>query len=100
MPSGGKRTGAGRKPGAVTTKTREIAEIAIEEGITPLEVMLTAMRFYAGLANWSAAADIAKGAAPYLHPKLSSVELTGKDGGPLAVERIERIIVDPQNPDA
>lgn len=98
MPRGGKRTGAGRKAGSITAKTRAIAEVAIEEGITPLEVMLKAMRIFAGDGNWAAAADIAKGAAPYLHPKLSSVELTGKDGGPLQVERIERVIVDPQHP--
>ena len=40
MPRGGKRRGAGRKPSSLTTKSRAIAEIAINEGITPLEVML------------------------------------------------------------
>lgn len=42
---GGRRAGAGRKPGTVTTKTREIAEAAAREGITPLEVMIDNMRF-------------------------------------------------------
>jgi len=32
--------GAGSKPSSLTTKSRAIAEIAINEGITPLEVML------------------------------------------------------------
>lgn len=46
MGRGGKRSGAGRKVGSVTTKTREIAEQAIAEGKTPLDVMLGNMRFY------------------------------------------------------
>ena len=79
MPRGGKRRGAGRKPSSLTTKSRAIAEIAINEGITPLEVMLEAMRGYAKSEQWDRAASIAKDAAPYLHPKLTSVERTEKD---------------------
>ena len=71
--------GAGRKPSSLTTKSRAIAEIAINEGITPLEVMLEAMRGYAKAEQWDRAASIAKDAAPYLHPKLTSVERTEKD---------------------
>jgi hypothetical protein len=29
--------------------------------------------------------DMAKAAAPYVHPKLAAVEHTGKDGGPVAL---------------
>jgi hypothetical protein len=36
MNRGGKRAGAGRKPGSLTKKTREIAERAAADGITPL----------------------------------------------------------------
>lgn len=43
MPRGGKRDGAGRKAGAVTTRTREVADRAIAEGKTPLEIMLENM---------------------------------------------------------
>jgi hypothetical protein len=46
MAHGGKRPGAGRKPGALTVRTREVADKAIAEGISPLEVMLANMRFY------------------------------------------------------
>jgi hypothetical protein len=74
MPHGGKRRGAGRKPSSLTVKSRAIAEITIEEGITPLEVLLRAMRGYANSQQWDRAAAIAKDAAPYLHPKLTSVE--------------------------
>lgn len=45
MPRGGKRLGAGRKVNALTTRTRETAEKAIEQGVTPLDVMLHNMRF-------------------------------------------------------
>jgi hypothetical protein len=97
MPRGGKRNGAGRKPGAATKKTRKIADRAIAEGITPLEVMLQAMRDCAGEGHWERAAAIAKDCAPYVHPKLSSIEHSGKDGAPVQFERIERVIVDPRN---
>lgn len=51
MAKGGARPGAGRKPGSVTQKTREIAAKATAEGITPLEVMLRAMREHVELAD-------------------------------------------------
>jgi hypothetical protein len=46
MPRGGKREGAGRKQGALTKKTREVAEQATAQGKTPLEVMLDNMRHF------------------------------------------------------
>jgi hypothetical protein len=72
---GGKRAGAGRKPGAATAKTREIADKAAEEGVTPLEVMLGAMRELWDNGNKQDAAQIAKDAAPYMHPRLSNIDL-------------------------
>jgi hypothetical protein len=50
-----------------------------QRGITPLEVMLEAMHGYARSEQWDRAASIAKDAAPYLHPKLTSVERTERD---------------------
>jgi hypothetical protein len=97
MPSGGKRKGAGRKAGALSKKTREVAERAIQEGITPLEVMIKAMHEYFAKGDWARAAAIAKDVAPYMHPRLSSIEHSGKDGAPVQFERIERVIVDPRN---
>jgi hypothetical protein len=43
---GGKREGAGRKKGALTKRTRAIAEQALATGTTPLEVMLENMRHF------------------------------------------------------
>ena len=51
MAHGGKRTGAGRKIGALTLRTRETAERAIREGVTPLDVMLGNMRHFQSLAE-------------------------------------------------
>lgn len=83
MPRGGKREGAGRKEGSATAKTREIANKAASEGITPLEYMLTMLRD----TNETPANRMwaAEKAAPYVHAKLASVEHSGENGGPLQV---------------
>lgn len=113
MARGGSRPGAGRKRGAANAKTRAIADKAVAEGITPLEVMLDNMRFFYGEAGKlaqtlvmpdaenregaaealktimgarQAAQECAKDAAPYMHPRLATIEHGGKDGGPLVVE--------------
>lgn len=53
MGHGGARPGAGRKLGAATRKTREIADRAVSEGLAPLEVMLLDMR-----RRWARASEI------------------------------------------
>ena len=74
MPKGGTRPGAGRKPGSKTKKTALVAQRAAEAGITPLEYMLRVMRDEgAALAERM---DAAKASAPYVHPRLSAVELS------------------------
>jgi hypothetical protein len=79
-PHGGKRSGAGRKKGAVAKKTQEVAAKASAEGITPLEVMVGAMREAWERNDKDGAARYAKDAAPYMHPRLAAIEHTGKDG--------------------
>jgi hypothetical protein len=69
---GGARPGAGRKKGAATTRTREIADKAVTEGQSPLEFMLQVMRDEN--AEWPHRLDMAKAAASYIHPRLSSVD--------------------------
>lgn len=93
MAHGGKRQGAGRPKGATTKKTREVADKASEEGITPLEYMLDVLRDERADPKdrmWAA-----EKAAPYIHARLASVEHSGKDGGPVA-SRVEVVIVDPK----
>ena len=75
MPRGGARNGAGRKKGQASNKTREVADRAAAEGITPLEVMLNAMRVHHEAKEYDKAAEIAKDAAPYMHPRFSSVQV-------------------------
>ncbi len=96
---GGKQPGAGRPKGSVSKKTQELISKATAEGISPVEVLLNDMRFYHNLgevemsqvydlpagkkkANAFRAANVLKQlardcavqAAPYVHPKLASVQ--------------------------
>lgn len=77
---GGARKNAGRKAGSANVKTREIANKCAETGLTPLEVMLNIMR---NTSDERLQLTAAQAAAPYVHAKLSSMEVTGKDGGEL-----------------
>jgi hypothetical protein len=81
---GGKREGAGRKPGSANKRTREIADAAAAEGLMPLEYMLSVLRDEEQAIDnrmWAA-----EKAAPYVHAKLSSVEHKGEGGGPMVLE--------------
>ncbi len=80
---GGRRLGAGRKPGSPTNRRREVIDKAADAGITPLELQLATMRelwrrahahgdMDVGLATQ--ACQIAKDCAPYVHPRLAAVE--------------------------
>ena len=76
MPRGGKRKGAGRKPGAATVKTREAANLMSAAGITPLG-------YFQGLLDGSQLFDevkfeAAKAAAPYVHARLAAIEHSGQ----------------------
>lgn len=91
MAKGGKREGAGRKPGVKSQKTvqREaLAASALAQGITPLEVMLEAMREAHQAGQKREAASIAKDAAPYVHPRLSNVDMNAKVEGGIKVSLV------------
>lgn len=72
---GGKRKGAGRKPGSATKRTREVADKSAEDGLTPLEFMLRIMRDET--ADLAHRLDMAKAAAPYVNPRLANIEFKG-----------------------
>ena len=72
MARGGLRPNAGRKKGSLNAKTQKVAERCFEEGITPLEYMLNVMRD--PTQEFDTRMDAAKNCAPYMHPKLASVE--------------------------
>ena len=78
---GGIRSGAGRPPGSKNQRSADIARQAVEAGITPIEVMLNAMRelWEEGTSEAKReAARIAKDAAPYVHPRLASIDQTSR----------------------
>ena len=74
----GRKTG-GRKKGAANKRTREIADKAAAEGLTPLEYLLRLMRDERQ--EQAVRLDAAKGAAPYIHPRLQATEATIKGSG-------------------
>jgi hypothetical protein len=78
MAKGGFRVGAGRKPG-IPNKKHANAEEAAKGGEMPVEYMLRIMRDPA--CAITRRDDMAKSAAPYFHPKLSTVEVGGIPGG-------------------
>lgn len=78
---GGKRPGAGRKQGAITKRTQEATAAVLASGLTPLDYMLNVMRD--ATADVARRDDMAKAAAPYVHPKLAAIEHTGAGGGPI-----------------
>lgn len=84
MAKGGKREGAGRKPGVPNKRTAAQAEAIEASGLTPLDFMLKVLRDEDQTKEdrmWAA-----EKAAPYVHAKLASVEHKGEDGGPLVLE--------------
>lgn len=89
---GGRRPGSGRKAGSATKRTREIADKAAEEGITPLEYMLQVMRAPSEhedprvqVAREAMRFEAAKAAAPYMHPRLQATEHSGPGGKDLGL---------------
>jgi hypothetical protein len=50
--------------------------------------MMKAMRHYQAIGNIACAAAIAKDAAPYMHPRLTSVDVGGKPGAPIETKNV------------
>lgn len=84
---GGSRSGAGRKKGSVS-KTALAAEVKQRLGIEgrklPLDIMLEAIEQKYAEDGAQAAFSLALAAAPYLHPRLQSVD--ANVSGALTVE--------------
>lgn len=78
----GRKTGGRTKgtPNRRTVAHRELAaQLATTTGASPLEVLLACMRHAFARGEAELAADFAAKAAPYVHPKLSAIELDLKD---------------------
>jgi len=76
----GERRG-GRKKGVPNKATLAKESKIAAEGLTPLELMLAVVRNKDELL--ATRLDAAKSAAPYVHPRLTSVEVGGMDKRPL-----------------
>lgn len=72
---GGKRVGAGRKPGAPNKASIARQKQIEESGLTPLAYMLAVMRDEKN--DKLVRLDAANKAAPFVHPRLSAVEMSG-----------------------
>jgi len=86
MPRGsapGERRG-GRQKGTPNKKNQQTQVEIAASGETPLDYMLRVMRDPD--ADTTRRDDLAKAAANYVHSKLATTQVTGKDGGPLQVE--------------
>src|SRR6476660_9665365 len=81
MPAGskpGERRG-GRQKGSVNKSVKQMMEIRAEAavaGMTPLQVLLHIMRIYFQAEDWDKAAENAARAAPFMHAKLISSQVT------------------------
>ena len=98
----GNPTGKSAAQHAAEAAMRQRVADAVNEGVSPLEMMLTTARDLwnesapkeeGGRPNLSKrmqAVALAEKIAPYIHPRLSSVqaEVAGKDGGPVQVEAV------------
>lgn len=77
----------GRKKGTPNRATAEKAKKIAESGLTPLDFMLQVMRDPSQ--EDAVRLDAAKAAAPYVHPKLATIQHTGANGGPIEVKTTE-----------
>lgn len=76
MPRGGARNGAGRKGGSPNkASAARQAEVAAS-GLTPLDYMLEVLRDETQ--ERSRRDEMAKAAAPYVHPKLANIDANVK----------------------
>lgn len=81
----GKKTG-GRQKGSRNKATAAKAEAIAASGLTPLDWMLSVLRD--PTIDYDRRDKAARDAAPYVHPRLASTELSGKDGNPFVIELV------------
>ena len=73
MAHGGKRPGAGRPKGARNIRSEETAKQIEESGLTPLEFLMGIVRD--NDASLKERIECARAAAPFVHARLSSVDM-------------------------
>lgn len=82
-PRGGSRKG---RPNKSTIVREALRNKAAALGISPLEVMLETMRKCYDAGDLKGAHEAAKDAAPYLHPRLNSINATVDQHTTIAIE--------------
>ncbi len=93
---GGARPGAGRKKGVPNTRTQERVAKAEASGLMPHDFLLAVSRgevFDGYRPTFTERMKAATDAANYFAAKLASIEVTGRDGGP--IEAVAIITDDP-----
>jgi hypothetical protein len=70
---GGAMPGAGRPKGSRNKRTLELQQRVAQSGLTPLDYMLSIVRDEKR--EDAIRLEAAKSAAPYVHPRLNSIEL-------------------------
>jgi hypothetical protein len=92
MPRGGFRPGAGRKRGSPNQATKERQSRVAASGQTPLDYLLGVMRNEE--ADLEARLDAAKAAAPFVHPRLSGVDIKDVTPHLRSLEEIDARLVE------
>jgi len=82
----GQKTG-GRQKGTPNRATVARQQEVSASGLTPLDYMLSIMRDEQNPKDMRL--DAAYKAAPFVHPKLASIEHSGPNGGPIPVAAVE-----------
>lgn len=88
----GRKTG-GRQKGVRNHRTEAQAAAIEASGLTPLEYMLSVLRDSGQ--DYEVRLEAAKSAAPYVHPRLANVELSGSKDKPLEVKVVRYSTTEP-----
>lgn len=116
MARGGSKPGerrGGRTKGTPNKASTERQQEVQDSGPTPLDALIRKMRFHLDLADseikkgaeadakalsvaMDKAAEAARDAAPYVHPRLASTQVKGDPDAPLFPTRIEVVGVRPE----
>lgn len=87
MAKGGAQPGSGRPAGAATKRTRELADEFLSDGkLTPMAYLFGVLRDEE--AEPGRRDDAAKTLMSYCHPRLQTMQVTGKDGGPIETQEV------------
>ena len=85
---GGARPGAGRKRGSPNKATQARQAAVAASGLTPLDYMLKVMRD--PKADTARRDSMATASAPYVHPRLQAVQVSGDPSNPVVFQMINR----------